>query len=426
MPDLSSNPDDAAPSSTVEQRGFINQWGGKLAFFFTYMHLSHDLTTGILAALLPFIRQDLGIDYLRSGFLVSAFSLTAGLSQILGGWLSDRISRPKAIALGLGGVGLTTAAINFAPSYSALLILLVALGLFSGFYHPSAISALTTHFGEERRGRVIALHMFGGSLGFGIGPFLGGIIASHYSWHMAYLILGLPALLAAPLVLTQLRKAGVNPPKAAPDAMVAENKKIGLRHVFMSVASLFLLSAMMQLFHGPVMSFIPLFLVDVHHLSAATSSVWVTVIRLGGLVGSLAGGWLSDKWGRRNALLLTLVVYGPIVFLLARLPFGIALSAVLIMFGLLMSMRETTMQTILMDNSPPRLRATVIGIYFSFGQQGSSLIQPLAGSYMDNVGIAYAYQVISYIFSGLSTIALIVVFRGLRKRRNAAKSSLSG
>ncbi len=82
---------------TLKRIGIVNQWGGKSALFFTYTHLSHDLTTGLLVALLPFIRQDLGLNYLQAGFLVSAFSLTAGLSQLLGGRLSHPLGSRKVI-----------------------------------------------------------------------------------------------------------------------------------------------------------------------------------------------------------------------------------------------------------------------------------------------------------------------------------------
>jgi len=155
------------------------------------------------------------------------------------------------------------------------------------------------------------------------------------------------------------------------------------------------------------MSFASLFLIDVHHLTAAAGSMWVTIIRFGGLAGNLVGGWLTDKWGRRNTIFLTLAIFGPVVLVLARLPYGFGLGVALIVFGWLMAMRETTMQTLLMDSSPPELRATIIGIYFSFGQQGSSVIQPVAGEFMDAVGIGGVFNTISFISVGLS---LVVIF----------------
>ena len=122
----------------MKKPGIIEQWGGKSALFFTYTHLSHDLTTGLLAALLPFIRQDLKLDYLQAGFLVSANALASGFAQFVGGWLSDRLGPRKAISLGLAGVGISGAAIILAHSYSILVAIFIIMGILSGLYHPSA------------------------------------------------------------------------------------------------------------------------------------------------------------------------------------------------------------------------------------------------------------------------------------------------
>ena len=415
----SSTPSPGAFGDT-RSNGLISQWGGKFALFFTYMHLSHDLITGLLPALLPFIRQDMGLSYLQAGFLVSAFSLTAGFSQLFGGWVSDRISKPRAIAIGLGGVSLSAIAVSFAHSYAMLIVLLIALGVFAGFYHPSAISALSTQIEVKKRGRAVALHMLGGSLGFGLGPFAGAIIASTLNWHLAYIILGMPTLLAAALVLTRLKLEPVPEQKnLSPTTQPQPRKPDSVWGVFKPAIGIISVSVAMQLITGPVMSFASLFLTDVHHLSAEAGSMWVSIIRLGGLGGNVIGGWLTDRWGRRNTIFLTLSIFGLVVLLLARLPFGFALGAAFILFGCLMNMRETTMQTLLMDNSPPRLRATIIGIYFSFGQQGSSIIQPLAGDLMDATGIQGVFNAIAFVSIGLSVLAVFFSVKN-RKRVDAA------
>lgn len=289
--------------------------------------------------------------------------------------------------------------------------ILIIMGVLSGFYHPSAVSELTNRFEDKRRGRVIALHMLGGSLGFVIGPLLGAVIADGLNWHWAFLILSLPSIIAAPLAFMQLKlEPTAVQLKELASSDDTKQRSASIWQVFKSAAGIMALSIAMQLITGPAMSFIPLFLVDVRHLSDSASSMWVTVIRLGGLVGSLFGGWLTDKWGRRNAIFLSLIVFGPVVFLLVKLPLGFALAVVFVLFGWLMSMRETTMQTYLMVNTPPRIRATVFGIYFGFGQQGSSIIQPVAGGYMDKIGITSVYNVIADITLGLSLLSLVMAF----------------
>ena len=179
-----------------ESKGFkkiIDQWGGTTATFFTYTHLSHDLCIGLLSALLPLIRIGLGISYLQSGLLLSAFTITSGFSQFLGGWLGDRISRPIAIVIGLGGVSLGALMVGLSSSYYSLLIMLIIMGIFSGAYHPSATSLISGYFGEDSRGKAIALHMVGGSIGFSLGPLAGGLIAEAMGWRIAFIILSIPS-----------------------------------------------------------------------------------------------------------------------------------------------------------------------------------------------------------------------------------------
>lgn len=398
------------PSAKFEKPNLFVQWGGGFAFFFTYLHMSHDLTTGLLAALLPFIREDLHIDYLQAGFLVTAFALTAGLSQLLGGWLSDRISKRNAITIGLVGVGLSCIVISFAPSYYFLLGGLMILGICSGFYHPSSISAVTSHFPASQRGKVINLHMLGGGVGFAVGPLIGAVIAAQLNWHFAYAILGIPAIVAGALVFSRLRLTEAKSPRDN-SSQQAKGPRISIWQVFKPALILILISVFMQLISGPLMSFMSLYLVDVHHLSAAAGSMWVTIIRFGGLAGNIVGGWLTDKWGRRAMIYLVLIAFGPVAFLITKLPFGAGLVIIFILFGWLMTMRETTTQTILMDNSPPQLRATIVGIYFSFGQQGSSIIQPIAGNFMNTIGIVDVFSFMAFLAIGLSVLALILTFK---------------
>ena len=120
----------------------FRRWGGGTASFFTYTHFSHDLCAGLLTALLPLIKEGLGLTYLQSGVLLSAYTITSGLSQIPGGWLGDRLRRSTIIAVGLGGIGLSTLAVGLSPSYYPMIAILVIMGILAGGYHPSAISML--------------------------------------------------------------------------------------------------------------------------------------------------------------------------------------------------------------------------------------------------------------------------------------------
>ena len=130
-------------------KNIVHQWGGGISAFFAYTHASHDLCPALLVPLLPLIRADLDLTYLQSGLLLSAYTITAGLSQFLGGWLGDRLSRRIVIAIGLGGIGLATMSVGLTSAYYPMLIILVIMGVFAGGYHPSAVPMLYSYYDES-------------------------------------------------------------------------------------------------------------------------------------------------------------------------------------------------------------------------------------------------------------------------------------
>ncbi|MBA7623070.1 Sialic acid transporter NanT [subsurface metagenome] len=396
---------------------FLHQWGGTTGAFFAYTHFSHDLCAGLLVALLPLIRVDLELNYLQSGLLISAYSIAAGLSQFPGGWIGDRANRKIIIMVGLGGVGLAALAVGLSPSYFLMLSFLVIMGIFAGGYHPSALSILSGYFGKAERGKVIAIHMLGGSIGLALGPVLGGFIGDILGWRSAYIILTIPILLALPLVLKTPRqqlygdRAASSAPTNDGTPVKPTYKLSSLWQVLRPIAMISILAILIQLVVGCAIAFFPIYMVDKHNLAPAYAAMFLGIFRGGGVAGSLLGGWLSDRWGRKNTIILPLLAIGPILYLLTKLPFNTVFIVIFVLFGVIMYMRIPAMQAMLMDNTPPHFRATVTGIYIGLGMEGMSIIQPIAGRLMDIWGIAQVFNIIALISVGLSVVALFLAKR---------------
>ncbi|MDP6576838.1 MAG: MFS transporter [Dehalococcoidales bacterium] len=399
------------------QRSFWYRWGGGTAVLFAYTHFSHDLCNGLLIALLPLIKENLGLSYLQSGLLLSALTITSGLSQFLGGWIGDRMSRQIVIAIGLAGIGLASLAVGMISSYYLLLIILIIMGIFAGAYHPSAVSVLSSHIERARRGKAFAFHMVGGSIGYAVGPFLGGLIAELLGWRFAFIILSIPILTAIPLVLNKFREqrhlkdSQKANPLSASDVIASHprQKSTGIIQILQPMAVIISLAILTQLIGGTAMVFIPIYLVDKHYITPTYAAMLMGVTRAGGITGSLFGGWLSDRWGRKNTIFLSLAAIGPILYILTLLPFNAGLIVILIVFGLFMYMRQAAVQPFLMDNVPSRIRATIFGIYFGLGMEGMSLMQPVAGHFMDIFGIIAIFQAIAWISVVVSVLSLLLV-----------------
>lgn len=393
----------------------FHQWGGTTAISFSLAHGFNDLPGGLLTAFLPMIRTGLGIDYLQSGLLVSAHHIASGIAQIPGGWISDRFSKRIAIAIGMGGIGLVTMAIGLCPSYYVLLFLFLTMGIFSGPYHPSAVSFLANNFEKERRGRVLATHSVGGSVGIALGPILGGVIAMLLGWQFIFIILSIPTLIAVFVVLVKFKKYEQQSLdqiqiETLSDSKLVAKKKVGLSslgQVLKPIAIMTSLVIIIQLVDGSAMAFFSLYLVDKHHIDAAHAAMWLGSIRMGAIAASPIGGWLSDRWGRKNAIFLALVTSGPTLYLLTELPFTALFVVVFILWGLILQMRQSTVQPFLMDATPPELRGTVMGLYFGLAMEAGSLIQPIAAHYMDVLGIVEVFHIIARVSIGMSALAFL-------------------
>ena len=367
--------------------------------------------TSLLITLLPFIRQDMMLNYFQAGLLVSAYSVTSGLSQILGGWVGDRIKhRWISITLGLTGVGISGFAAGLMPTFDSLLVAMVAMGIFAGAYHPAAVPAISSLF-EDRRGKAIGLHMIGGAVGFGIGPFIGTAIAATINWHMAFLLLSVPAMVAGLCVAIWLRKIEPDIPRAeitAGKGKQAGADSLSLWQALKKVSTVFILVVVVTFTSGSLLPFIPLYLVDHYSLTATMAAIWTSVLRASGILGSLMGGWLSDRWGNRHTVLLTLIAIGPAILLFTTVNYFSALAVLMIAVGILWTMRETAVQTYLMEKTPLHMHGLVIGIYFGVGQQGQSLLQPVYGVFMDMAGISDVFLIVGLIGMATSIVTIFI------------------
>jgi len=395
----------------------FGQWGGGISLFFAFTHFSHDLTTGLLIALLPFIRQDLEMNYLQAGLLVSAYSVTSGLSQIFGGWVSDRISRRWiSITIGLLGVGLSGLAAGLMPSYITLLVTMLIMGIFAGAYHPSAVPAISSLF-RDNRGKAIGLHMIGGSVGFGLGPFIAIAIAATLNWHMSFLILCLPALVAGLMVILWLRKIepaiSVKPATVTSDARQpgTGNEEPGLGQVLKSLSLIIALVVVVTFTSGSLLPFVPLYLMDHFGLSSTMAAVWTSIVRASFVLGSLFGGWLSDRWGNKRTVLLTLIAIGPVLLVFTSANYFAVVAIMMVAIGILWTMRETDVQTYLMGRTPLKMHGIVFGIYFGIGQQGQSLLQPVYGGFMDMFGISNIFLIVGLISLATSIATIFLAWK---------------
>ena len=382
---------------------------------FIFSHFSHHVCTGVLVPLLPLLREVFGLNYFQSGILISSFSLSYGFGQVPMAILADRFSRRLIIILGFLGISLAGICISLTQDFRQMVPFLIVMGLLGGTYHAPASSFISQVLPPDKRGRALGMHFTGGSASFFLTPAMAlGIATLFDSWRSSFFILALPALLAGTILwLTteepQDNVASQTEKKNNHDS-TSDEAQISWMKIIRTLGLLVSLTIFLNIVFASVNAYMPLYMVDHHNISPRWAGIVVSVISGAGIIGAPLGGALSDRLGRKQLILFSLSLSGPLFFAVTRSPFGILLLLSLFSYGLTMSVRMPTTESLIADVVPVGRRTTVLAIYFFLGMETAGIITPIVGRCIDIYGL-------DPVFTFLATALCVVAGAALLFRK---------
>lgn len=374
---------------------------------FMFGHFTHHVTNSLLAPLLPLIRDSFTLSYAQSGFLVSAFSVSGGLSQAPIGALADRIGSRTVVTVGLMGSALLCFVIGLVDAYWQLLVALVGLGIIAGTYHAPAATLLSQLFPRERLGGVLGVHTVGGNLSFFATPLVaGGLAAATLTWRTPYLFFAIAPLLAGLFLMFTLPRVPRREGRALGTAATFRE----LVDVFRVIGPLLGLAILFQMTYAAIFSFLALFLVDARGFEPATAAFFVSAPFIGSLLGSPLGGALSDRLGRKPVIIASLVCMGPAILLFTTVGPELIIPALALM-GLVASARQPVVEGLILERAPAERRATTLGAYYFVAQEFGGLAAPGLGVLAGAVGIGQAFGGVALVAALLSGLILLFARR---------------
>jgi len=376
----------------------LNKPGGLLAFsgllpLFMLAHFGHHLVNSLPVPLLPMIRQDFGLDYTQSGLLISAFTLSYGLSQFPAGWLADRVGPRILLAIGISGVAIAGLLVGLSQTYGILLICLVAMGIAGGGYHPAAPPLISAAVEPKNRGRAMGLHMAGGSAPFFLAPLIAVALASLWGWRGTFIALSVPTILFGVgiyVVLGRRLKASADEFAAAASA---EREKCAPRRNFHQLAPFIIISTFAHAVTFCMVAFVPLYLVDRFGLSKEAAAAFLSIFYSAGLWASLLGGMLSDRLGGVPVVLTVCFITGPVIYLLNFMPAAVGVAGIMFVLGICNYIRTPVSETFIVSQTGEKNRSTVLGIYYFSNIEGGGVLTPVMGFLIDRYGFHTSFSI---------------------------------
>jgi len=337
-----------------------------------------------LSPLLPEIVKRFQLPLSLTGFLATALTFSASLSQPIYGFIADRLRRPWLVILGPVSAALCMGWVGLVPSYALLLTLMLVGGAGIAAYHPQGV-VLATRFSGGRKGLGVSVFVTGGALGYAAAPLLSQFIRDRWGVDKTYLAIGLGVVVS--LVLgAALRSVRLEPAPRAGQSL----RRLGRGH-WWPLLLLNVVSMNRAALSLAMTSFLALFL-EYRGLEMASGTA-VSVFLFGNALGGLLGGSASDWFGPRRAMILSGLVGVPAFYLTATLGTEILLVPLFIS-GMTLSFGFPA-SVILAQEIAPENASTVSSLLtgFSWGV-GGFFVTPI-GALADAYGLTAAFKALA-------------------------------
>ncbi|GJD62290.1 MFS transporter [Methylobacterium frigidaeris] len=367
-------------------------------------HLLNDMIQSLLPAIYPLLKQAYALDFGQIGFLTLAFQLTASLLQPVVGLFTDKRPMPFSLATGmlLSLCGLLL--LSHAGSYGLLVMAACLVGLGSAIFHPEA-SRVARLASGGRYGLAQSVFQVGGNAGSALGPLLAAFIVVPLGQPSVALFA--VAALAGFVVLSlvgrwyrdRLRAGAARAKKGA-----AAIRALPRAKVVQTIAVLLVLIFSKYFYMASLSSYFTFYLIHRFGVSVQQSQLYLFVFLGAVAAGTVAGGPIGDRFGRK------VVIWGSI---LGVLPFTLALPhanlfwtvALTVPIGLILASAMPAILVYAQELLPGRV-GLVGGLFFGFAFGMGGLGAAVLGEIADRTSIEYVYGICAF----LPAVGLLAAF----------------
>lgn len=379
-------------------------------------HMLTDVGQGSIPALLPFLMARDHLNYASASALILAATISGSVIQPLFGYFSDRRSLPWLMPLGpfLGGLGV--ALVGIAPSYGATFAAVLVSGVGVAAFHPEA-SRFANYVSGERRSSGMSLFSVGGNIGFALGPALVTPLVLVFGLHGTLLLIVPTSIMGTVLVRELPRLTGFRPAPVASDA-----GRAAPADAWGPFALLGTVIALRSFVYFGFVTFIPLYYVHILHTGKGTGGAALTAMLVGGAAGTLAGGPLADRFGRRTVLICSMLVLPALIVAFLLSGPGLAMAFAVLAGAATVATFAVTI-VIGQELLPARIgvaSGVTIGLSIGLGGVGA----PLLGVLADAHGLKAVFELL--VVFPLAAALLSVWLPGSRARRRATGPDLVG
>jgi len=365
-------------------------------------HLLNDMMQSLIPAIYPNLKTQFNLSFAQIGLVTLAFQFTASLLQPAVGYYADIKPMPYSLALGMVSTLVGLVVLSMAPSYLIVLFAAVLVGLGSAVFHPEA-SRVARMASGGRYGLAQSVFQVGGNTGQAISPLTAAVLVATYGqrsiiWYAGAALLGIVVLFQ---VGTWYKHHGLARIKSHHHI---KHPELSRKKVFWSLMVLLALIFSKFFYLSSIGSYYTFYLIHTFGVSVQNAQVHLFFFLAAVAVGTLVGGPLGDKIGRKYVIWFSILGMLPFTLMLPYADlFWTGILSVII--GLIMASAFPAIVVYAQELLPGRV-GMISGLFFGLSFGLSAIGAAVLGALADATSLGYVYKLCAY----LPAIGLLTVF----------------
>lgn len=396
--------------NTLVQKTFYT-----ILFAISTSHFLNDMMQSVIQSVYPLLKQNYRLSFAQVGLITFVFQVTASILQPFVGNYTDKNPRPYSFVAGMVFSLIGIMLLAYAHGFGVLLIAAGLIGIGSSIFHPEA-SKVAYYASGGKRGLAQSIFQLGGNGGSAIGPLLVAAIVmpfgqSHIMWFTLSALLGV-------FILSKVGtwyKAHLHMHLSKKTVTAEHAPALSNTKIISSIVILLILIFSKYFYMASLSSYFTFYLIDKFHVSIQQSQLYLFIFLGAVAAGTLLGGSLGDRFGRKIIIWVSILGAAPFTLLLPYVNlFWTGVLAAII--GVIIASAFSAILVYAQELLPGKI-GMVSGLFFGFAFGMGGLGSALLGVLADHTSMEYVFKLCAY----LPLLGIITVFLpDLKKRKTSS------
>lgn len=374
--------------------GLVHKTVFSILFSISFAHLLNDLIQAIIPSVYPILKQNYKLTFSQIGLITFAFQFSASILQPFVGYYTDKHPKPFSQVYGMLFSLAGIVSLSYANTFNWIVISVILIGTGSAIFHPES-SRISNLASGGKRGLAQSIFQVGGNLGTALGPLLVALIVvpnaqKYILWFVIAAFIGLAIITKIAFWYR--------------DHLVMRNNKKGefvnfhalsKSKVKWAIALLLILIFSKFFYSASLSTYYTFYIMDKFNLSIQQAQFHMFLYLFAIVVGTIIGGPLGDKFGRKYVIWFSVFGAAPFALLLPHVNLFYT-DVLMVVIGIIISSAFPAIIVYAQELLPKKL-GMVSGLFYGFAFGMGALGSALLGKLADATSIQYVYQVCSFL-----------------------------